>query len=342
MVEGIRRAAGRETGAAQFSFSNSGSLIYISGPVSTSLGPYEIALMDREGAVRTLTLPPRAYLSPRVSPDGRQIAFGIEDRNEANVYTYELDGKRPMQRLTSGGNNRFPIWLDNERIAFQSDRDGAPAIFWQSRDGDAVALTKPEPGESHAPESWSTKADRLLFSVRKGSDESLWTRSLQDGKATPFGAVHSSYPTSAAFSADGSLVAYASTAFGKTTIYVEPFPSTGRKHQLPARGSDIPHAPVWSRLGMDLFYVPRFPGLEAVTVTTQPGFAFGNPVELKRPSRVFLGPPNSRTLYDTTPTGGFVVLVSAGQTASGTPEAPQIQVVLNWFEELRARVPTTR
>ena len=36
MVEGVRRAAGSATGAAHFSFSSTGSLIYIPGPVSTS------------------------------------------------------------------------------------------------------------------------------------------------------------------------------------------------------------------------------------------------------------------------------------------------------------------
>ena len=36
----------------------------------------------------------------------------------------------------------------------------------------------------------------------------------------------------------------------------------------------------------------------------------------------------------------FLGVVAAGQTASGAPAAPQIQVVLNWFEELKARVPT--
>jgi hypothetical protein len=50
--------------------------------------------------------------------------------------------------------------------------------------------------------------------------------------------------------------------------------------------------------------------------------------------------PNSRTSYGITPPGGkFVVPVTAEQTESGTPTAPQIQVVLNWLEELKRLVP---
>ena len=41
-----------------------------------------------------------------------------------------------------------------------------------------------------------------------------------------------------------------------------------------------------------------------------------------------------------TPDGRILGVIAAGQTASGGPAAPQIQVVLNWFEELKARVPT--
>jgi len=77
-----------------------------------------------------------------------------------------------------------------------------------------------------------------------------------------------------------------------------------------------------------------------VSVTTRPTFTFGNPVSVPRPF-VERGPGFERAI-DITPDGKrFLGVVAAGQNAaSGAPAAPQIQVVLNWFEELRARVPT--
>ena len=78
----------------------------------------------------------------------------------------------------------------------------------------------------------------------------------------------------------------------------------------------------------------------AVSVTTRPTFTFGNPVSVPRP---FLdrGPGFERN-YDITLDGKrFLGVVAAGQSStSGAPTAPQIRVVLNWFEELKARVPT--
>ena len=68
MVEGVRRAAGGVTGAAHFSFSSTGSLIYIPGPVSTSSAHMEIALIDRKGEVEPLKASAGSVLvAPRVS-----------------------------------------------------------------------------------------------------------------------------------------------------------------------------------------------------------------------------------------------------------------------------------
>ena len=40
------------------------------------------------------------------------------------------------------------------------------------------------------------------------------------------------------------------------------------------------------------------------------------------------------------PDGRILGVVAAGQTQSAESTTPQIQVVLNWFEELKQRVPS--
>ena len=181
------------------------------------------------------------------------------------------------------------------------------------------------------PESWSPKGERFLFGVTKGSSVSLWTFSLQDKKATQVADVQSVNPTNAAFSPDGRWVAYTE---GVTGIYVQPFPATGAKYQV----SNFIH-PVWSRDGRELFSQPA--GQWAVqTITTQPSFAFSAPVPVPRGGAISPGPTGQRN-YDVTPDGRTLGVVAAGQTQSAGSTTPQIQVVLNWFEELRARVPPT-
>jgi eukaryotic-like serine/threonine-protein kinase len=332
MVEGVRRSGpSLSLGGAQFSVSSNGSLVYIPGAVSAQ---WDLGLTDRRGEVTPFNLQPGPYEVPRVSPDGKRVAYGSDDGKEAAVWIYDRsDGS--SNRLTLGGNNRFPTWSsDGKHVVFQSDRGGNRGLFWQPVDGgEAVRLTTPNAGEAHEPES--SYGDRLLFSVTKGSDVSLWMLSLADKESTPFGDVHSKVRTGAVFSPDGRWVAYATTEGSTTTIYVQPFPPTGYRRQLPPKDGEPKH-PVWSSDGGQLFYNPGPGQFESVSVTKLP-FAFGNPVPLPRP---FPGaPPSARRPYDITPDGKFVSPIAAGQSRSGRASAPPIQVVLNWFEDLRARVP---
>ena len=123
-----------------------------------------------------------------MSPDGKWIVFETSDGNKAVVSIYELSGASRSDRLTSGGNNRYPIWSATARVTFQSDRNGDRAICRQPIDGgNAERLTTPEPGMSHVPESWSPNGEVLLFSETKDFMWSLWTFSLKDQNATPFG-----------------------------------------------------------------------------------------------------------------------------------------------------------
>jgi Tol biopolymer transport system component len=253
------------------------------------------------------------------------------------------------RRLTFGGRNRVPVWSpDGERIAFQSDREGDAGIFWQRADGmdSAERLTKPEPGTSHAPESWSPDGKTLLFNVTKGPDIPLWTLSLQDKKVTRFDEVHSATPTptNATFSPDGRWVAYnsrTSTSNAGTTLFVQPFPPTGAKYQIGSVGAIHP---LWSPDVKDLFFytVSASTGLSqisVVSVMTQPTFAFSSPTAVPKGEADGGGLAGQRN-NDIAPDGKrFLAVVNTGATRT-VSTALQIDVVLNWFEELKARVPT--
>src|SRR6266852_1536527 len=77
IVEGVRRSQG-VTGTAHFSVSSTGSLVFVPGPASTSSALSDLALVDRNGTVQPLKLSPGAYEYPRLSPDGKRIAFGTD------------------------------------------------------------------------------------------------------------------------------------------------------------------------------------------------------------------------------------------------------------------------
>jgi len=222
-------------------------------------------------------------------------------------------------------------------VAFQSDREGDRAIFWQPVDGGtAERLTQPEPGTSHVPESWAPRNDVFLFSATKGSEATLWTFSVRDRKASRFGDVTSmEFPTDAMFSPDGRWVAYQAgdAGTGEATTYVQPYPPTGAKYQI-ARGG----RPMWSRDGKELFFVPAPSQFMVVSVQTGPVFGFTRPVPV--PRRFGLAPPASPRPYDILPDGRIVGVDAVNLAVD--QRSPQIQVVLNWFEELKTKLPAAK
>jgi serine/threonine-protein kinase len=339
VVEGVRRstaAAGIPT--AHFSISDDGSLAYLPGPAKLNSELFDVALLDHKDAITPLNLPSNMYTFPRFSPDGRYLAVGVESATPADIWIYDLSGTSSLRRLTFGGNNRLPVWSgDSRRVAFQSDREGDLAIFWQPADGTGTAerLTKPEKGTVHWPYDLSPSGDTMLFGIQQNPAYSVWTLSLKDKKVQRFGGGVSSYGAlSATFSPDGKWVAYSSNPAAGSLIFVQPFPATGAVYQV---GQGI--NPFWSGDGQYLYYSPGPTGFfHQVAVQTKPAFSVSNPVSVPR-TRAFLrlGYPAN---YDIAPNNQrFAIVINRAPT---TTTRPAIEIVLNWFEELKQRVPSNR
>jgi serine/threonine-protein kinase len=347
IIEGVRRGIGAtQTAIAQMSVSDNGTLAYIPGPNASTDGQLTLTLLNQNGATEALKIPPGAYRDPRISPDGRQIAFGTDDGQEASLWVYDLLGTSAMRRLTFDGNSRFPVWSpDGSRIALQSDREGDLAVFAQRTDGTGKAerLTKPEPGTTHVPESWSPDGKWLLFSAVKESNFVSMLLSLDDNKTTPFDDVRSAQSINATFSPDGHWVAYSLRRSGVTQIYVQSFPP-GAVYQISkATTSSVVH-PFWSRDGRHLYYILGSGEFAVVGITTSPVFGFTDPRPLSRgPAGFVIGGPTNTRQTDSTPDGRVVAVVDSNTTrptAGLTSASPLFVVVNNWFEELKARVPT--
>jgi Tol biopolymer transport system component len=285
--------------------------------------------------MKRLNLPPNPYAFPRFSPDGRYLAVGVEGE-AADIWIYDLSGTASLRRLTFGGKNRLPAWSgDSTRVAFQSDREGDRAIFSQRADGSGVAerLTNPEKGHIHWPYDFSPSDDTMLFGVQeRDTTYSVWTLSLKDKKVEVFGKIRANLSAlSAVFSPDGKWVAYSANSTSQSAIFVQPFPATGAVYQV-APGIN----PFWSSDGRHLYYSPGpVTFFHEVSVQTKSGFTVSNPTPVPRTRALLrLGfPPN----YDIAPNNeqfGIVVDTNAA-TAGGAA----IEVVLNWFEELKQRIP---
>jgi serine/threonine protein kinase len=340
VVDGIGRPTfgGNTPGTAYYSVSESGSLIFIRGPL-VSLDAQDLAFVDRTGNIEPLRLRPAQFRFPRVDPAGKRVAVEVGEAQSANIWIYDLTGRAQPRQLTFGGRNRFPVWSrDGERVLFQSDRDGDRAIFSQRADGASAAerLTKPDKDVSHVPRSWSRDGSFVLFETALTKDSlatySLSVLSLPDGKVEPFSDVRDApRPINAVFSPDDRWVAYdMGQNVVAASVFVQPFPPTGAKYLVRVGG-----APVWSHDGRELLSGGEGPIRVQTVISTQP-FTLGNPTEQPRPG--FLGTAtDSGRMWDVMPDGRIIGVVAAGETAGA--RNPEIHVVLNWTEELKRLVP---
>jgi eukaryotic-like serine/threonine-protein kinase len=352
VVEHVTRAPGTavQSGVAQFAVSSTGVLAYIPNGTGTASGPKTLALADRNGATKRLELPPRAYVHPRLSPDGGQLTVGTDDGKEATVWVYDLKAGGTLRRLTFGGRNLYPIWsADGRWITFQSDRDGAGGMFRQLADGSGGAerLTTSEDRTQQQPESWSPDGLTLSFDFVRGANQGVWTMAMSGDRAPkPFVDSPNTTEKHSAFSPNGRWLAYmASSLRGDlaTDVFVESFPAAangGNKYQI--SGAEGGRTPAWSRDGRELFYHQQWQNrLIVVNVQTESGFSVrGAATTLPIGGTIH---PIAQRNYDVTPDGKQLLVVLPPPTAQGEsakPPAQQINVVVNWLEELKARVPT--
>ena len=345
VIEGVRATT---SGGAHVSVSETGSLLYVPAPAAVASTQRDLALLDLKGGVSPLKLRPAPYEHPRLSPDGTRVAFHSDTGTVAIVWMYDLSGTTAMRRLTLVGRNRFPVWSpDSQHVAFQSDREGDLGIFRQRADGAGTAerLTKADPGTSHVPQSWSPDGRYLLYDTvtdsvvnpgRGRGPRSLMILSVADRTSMPFGDVRSAFATSATFSPDGQWVAYTVSAQATgTRTYVQPFPATGTPYEI-----GVGSHPVWSPDGTSLFSSLGPGQFRSVSVTTKPTFATGDPVPAQRASltsSALEGVGNRE--YDIGRNGKVVGLIETGINANTPASASQMQIVLNWTEELKRLVP---
>jgi serine/threonine protein kinase/Tol biopolymer transport system component len=339
------------SGTAQFSVASNGTLAYLPGGVAPE-GQYVAMWVDRNGGETEVGIPTQSAPSrPRISPDGRRIAFpslegiGIFDvaRPSFQLLTSSAWGSPTIR---SASELRFVAWHpDGERITF-TGVDGD--LYWMRADGNGEAerLTTSDANARSSqrlqvPTAWSPDGRTLIFTQRLGFNRDIWALTLGDSvlAARPFLASAADEP-SAELSPDGRYLAYESNQSGRAEVYVQPFPGSGRREVVSIDGGV---QPAWARNGRELFYrVSQGAGrpMQMMAVDVSLGDVF----TAKRPRVLweamgsrYPGGTGGRT-YDVAPDGRRFLMV---QQRDAQPQPPITHVVLvqNWLDELTRLVP---
>jgi serine/threonine-protein kinase len=337
VVEDVAQAPG--TGAAQFTFSQTGVFAYVPGDFAPTLRT--LAWVDRQGRETAIDAPARDYTYPRLSPDGSRVAVTIFDGRQEDVWIWDLAGKR-FTRLTSDpADDRYSEWTPNGReIVFASQRGEKAGLWRQPADGgapDQLIATPTKARDWLVPSALSSDNTRIIPTLLPfGGGSDLFQlqlgppRHLEPLLQTPFA------ERSAEISPDGRWLAYQSTESGRFEIYVRRADARSTERWLVSSGGGQ-HA-LWGRDGRELFYAEPRGGLMRVIVEAGSEWKAGTPMKLLGGPYIWTISNFGGRLYDISPDGQrFLVLKSVD-----TPQPSTIVVSQDWFEDLKRRAPIPR
>ena len=255
------------------------------------------------------------------------MAVVLAEESGSNLWILDLERDTFTQLTTEGAYPSAEWSPDGEWLVFSSL--DATDLFRVRTDFSRppIAVMKGERPLLHS--TWTPDGQTIVYQEEFALAADIWSIELEGG-AEPRALLQT--PASEAqpnVSPDGRFIIYHSNVSGGTyQIFVRPLAGEGTRTQVSTDGG---YSPLWSRTGREIFYRVG-QTLMSVPIQTHPELEIGSP-------QVLFQWPDARgdlgRSWDVTPDGERFVM-----THLLNDSRPQINVILNWFDELERLVPT--
>ena len=289
-----------------------------------------LAWFDRTGREVGAVAATGMYVSPRLSPDGRQLVVAAMEQGAVPPDIWVFDTRLGTgTRVPMPFPDLNPVFSpDAKRIFFGNSGEGRWNIFVRDVSGAGVPTALLPPTAPRWPRDVSPDGNFLLYKELSAATRGDLKVISLSGDARPRNFIASQFDDDeGAFSPDGRWVAYVSDESGRKEVFVASFPDPSLRIRISSEGGTQPR---WRRDGRELFFVSK--GETIMAVPFDP--ATGAPTA--PPARLFDAPISHAFgshvpfKYDVAPDGRFLIIVRASKEPP-----PPLVLVLNWQAGLK-------
>jgi serine/threonine-protein kinase len=327
----------RPGGPTDYGVSQNGILVYHTG-LSANLPLRYMTMVDRNGAERPLQSEPAYYTDPRVSPDGKMVAFdfragGQVQQLSGDVFV-DVIATGVRTRISSTGTSVRAEWSADGRQLYWIDQPSAESSYvrvrqWD-RPGEGAVLARGTANGAKALNTMSVGPAGGWAAFRIGDNSAnteVWVAPM-DSLAALRPYVETPYrESSSAVSPNGKYLAYASDETGTNEIYIVHLPTPGVRVSVSVGGGI---EPAWSRDGKELYFRgPR--RMMVATITERPTLAVSR-IDSLFVDRYFS--ERWHRQYDVHPSGQLMMVGVRGDVSAS---ATNLYAIVNWEALLGAR-----
>jgi serine/threonine-protein kinase len=351
LLEGIAASA---YGGGQLDFSRNGTLVYLAGNPSFR-ARRKLVWIDSAGKTEAFFADPDQLSDPALSPDGKHLAIAIGGVGASDLWVYDLEREIPTKLPTAGHVMLGPVWApDGKHLLYGSVPSGNSGVMWIRADGggEPQPLTRDDTHSGQHPTSVSPDGRFVLIIMPGGAKAHTLTIDATDPDHPKPGASEILFNLPGiignTISPDGRWVAYTLIGSGAPQVLVKPFANgkiagSGTWQISAAIGA----YPVWSRAARQLLYATPNGRIMVVDYTVEGDSFHASKPRLWTDKQLgpILGsmsvPFGLGRLFDLTPDGRRIIAWEPQEQAKEGKVDLQVTMLLNWFDEVRRRLPAS-
>jgi len=288
------------------SVSDNGSVVYVTNSARQS----QLVWVASDGAESPLPLGARGFQNPRVSPDGRLIAFVAADG------LWVIETARGAITKAGEPGASFPIWMPDSRRIVVKDFNGRVVVV----NADATGKPVPIPGSTTSDYPASTTPDGktvAMIRLSPATSGDVFLVPVEGGAATAL-IQTLAYDGAPQISPDGKWLAYSSDESKVMEVYLRRLDDPNQRWTVSTQGG---LHPLWSRDGRRIYYRTNQQVMVA-DVVLEPEVKMSLP-RLVVDRRYEFGPNISQPNYSLSDDGQRLLMVKPD------PGAQALQLILN-------------